>query len=81
MIMKLNYLTTQYAILNTQKVVISYRLSEKGSKSQMSSMQSLLFDPLSWFRFQLSVICCQLSEKSRKSQISTELSFVFDPLS
>jgi hypothetical protein len=44
-------------------------------------MQSLLFDPLSWFRFQLSVICFLLSEKGRKFQISTELSFVFNPLS
>jgi len=28
---------------------VSCLLSEKSSKSQMSSMQSLLFDPLSWF--------------------------------
>ncbi len=32
MIMKLNYLTTQYAILNTQKVVVCYLLSEEGGR-------------------------------------------------
>jgi hypothetical protein len=63
--------------------VICCQLSEKGRKSQMSSMQSFVFDPLSWFLVPFSVICCLLSVVScqKKQEISNEQYAVLDPCS